>query len=148
MLDGTISNLLTMYHELNPQFIDELTEEPSPLEFMRYVARNRPFVIRRGAAGWTACKRWNARYLTETMAEEHVNVAITPHGNADSVIKLKDSSQCLFVKPYERQEIFQNVVRTIQVQEAESPLRGPVRYAQTRAYTGDDPKHVAGPGRT
>ncbi|KAL2760558.1 hypothetical protein ACRALDRAFT_1066933 [Sodiomyces alcalophilus JCM 7366] len=38
----SISNLITTYNELNSHVIDELSEEPSPLEFLRYVARNTP----------------------------------------------------------------------------------------------------------
>jgi len=132
MLDKTVAGLITTYHELNSQCVDELTEEPSPLEFMRYVAGNRPFVIRKGAANWKAYKRWNAQYLTEVMADELVNVAITPYGNADSVVELEDG-QRVFVKPYERLEGFSQVMQKTQVQEAASLRKGPVRYAQTRA---------------
>ena len=75
-----IASAITTYHELNPSTIDELDNEPSPLEFMRYVARNRPFVVRRAVLHWAAGKKWNAHYLCEVMGNEGVNVAITPHG--------------------------------------------------------------------
>ncbi|KAJ2974605.1 hypothetical protein NUW58_g8607 [Xylaria curta] len=45
--EASIVELLTTYNELNSSRIEELNEEPSPLEFMRYVARNIPL---RGAA--------------------------------------------------------------------------------------------------
>jgi len=73
-------DLITSYHELNSGSVDELREEPSPLEFMRYVARNLPFVVRKGASNWAATKEWNAKYLVDVMGERLVNVAITPHG--------------------------------------------------------------------
>jgi len=76
----TLPELITSYHDLNTPFIDELHSEPSPLEFMRYVARNRPFVIRKGAKDWEARKKWNAAYLADVMRGEMVNVAVTPHG--------------------------------------------------------------------
>lgn len=75
-----IATLIETYHELNASVIDELDEEPSPLEFMRYVARNTPFIVRGAALNWTASKQWDARYLQEAMAGQQVNVAVTPLG--------------------------------------------------------------------
>lgn len=75
-----IIELLTTYSELNSTAIDELPEVPSPLEFMRYVARNRPFVIRGGASGWKATTTWNVATLKESLAGQIVNVAVTPDG--------------------------------------------------------------------
>jgi len=75
-----IATLIETYHELNASVIDELDEEPSPLEFMRYVAINRPFIVRGAASQWTATRAWYAKYLTDSMAGQHVNVAVTPLG--------------------------------------------------------------------
>jgi jumonji domain-containing protein 7 len=72
--------LIQDYYDLNPSRIDELVEDPSPLEFMRYVAKNRPFVIRGGAEDWTACRKWNTQYLGATMRGRYVKVAMTPKG--------------------------------------------------------------------
>jgi peptidyl-lysine (3S)-dioxygenase / protease len=72
--------LIQDYYELNPSHIDELVEDPSPLEFMRYVAKNRPFVIRGGASDWTACRKWNTQYLGDIMRDRYVKVAMTPKG--------------------------------------------------------------------
>ena len=74
-----VSSIIT-YHELNSSAVDELYEEPSPLEFMRYVARNRPFVVRKAAIEWKAFKLWDASYLREAMGGGSVNVSITPFG--------------------------------------------------------------------
>ncbi|KAH7385920.1 cupin-like domain-containing protein [Pyrenochaeta sp. MPI-SDFR-AT-0127] len=98
---------------------------------MRYVARNRPFVIRNGAKDWKACKRWNAANLIEVMKGQDVNVAITPHGNADSVVSIP-SGGSIFVKPYETEESFESVIQAIQQQELEDGVDGPTRYAQTQ----------------
>ena len=76
-----ISELITCYFDLNSVLIDELEDEPSPLEFMRYVARNTPFVVRRGASHWEAMKTWNASFLETGLASHTVNVAITPNGS-------------------------------------------------------------------
>jgi jumonji domain-containing protein 7 len=75
-----IADLITAYHEFNATAIDELHEEPSALEFMRYVAKNRPFVVRGGAKSWKACEAWDATYLSEVMRSEEVQVAVTPYG--------------------------------------------------------------------
>lgn len=74
------AELLTTYAELNSSSIDELAEPPSALEFMRYVARNRPFVVRGGAAGWTAVQTWNISVLKKLLEGKSVNVAVTPKG--------------------------------------------------------------------
>ena len=79
-MEAAIASAITTYHELNPSIIDERDEEPSPLEFMRYVARNRPFVVRKAAKEWPAVLKWNEEYLRHAMTGECVNVAITPCG--------------------------------------------------------------------
>ena len=53
-----LRELIASYNELNGATIDELYHEPSPLEFMRYVSRNTPFVIR-GGAQWRAHQLWS-----------------------------------------------------------------------------------------
>lgn len=78
--DDPVAELLETYHELNGSVVEELGEEPSPLEFMRFVARNRPFVVRRGAANWTATKTWTSSYLRDFLNDQTVNVAVTPKG--------------------------------------------------------------------
>jgi peptidyl-lysine (3S)-dioxygenase / protease len=75
-----IAELLTTYAELNSSRIDELAEVPSALEFMRYVARNRPFVVRGGARGWKATRTWNVGTLKALLEGQSVNVAVTPRG--------------------------------------------------------------------
>jgi jumonji domain-containing protein 7 len=79
-LTNPITDLLTTYNELNSSLIDELVEVPSPLEFLRYVSRNRPFVVRGGASEWKATRTWSVEVLKERMGGMGVNVAITPAG--------------------------------------------------------------------
>lgn len=79
-LSDPIADLLIAYDELNSSLIDEWTEEPSALEFMRYVAQNRPFVVRNGAAEWEAVRCWDGKYLRERLGDVGVNVAVTPFG--------------------------------------------------------------------
>lgn len=79
-----LAELLIGYNELNASVVDELLEEPSPLEFMRYVSKNTPFVVRGGASTWTATKTWNLRHLNDLLRDQTVNVAVTPKGFVDS----------------------------------------------------------------
>lgn len=78
--DVALHSLFQSYAELNTTIIDELYEEPSALEFMRYVAINRPFVIRGGCREWQASRNWCADYLRNSMKDKEVNVAVTPLG--------------------------------------------------------------------
>ena len=75
-----IVGLLSSYHELNVDFVDELVDPPSPLQFMRYVAANRPFIVRKGISHWPALSKWNSKYLREMMGSTSVEVAVTPLG--------------------------------------------------------------------
>jgi jumonji domain-containing protein 7 len=75
-----LAELISTFNDLNSSSIEELDEEPGPLEFMRYVSRNIPFVIRGGASGWKATRLWNSSYLKSVLRGQHVNVAVTPHG--------------------------------------------------------------------
>lgn len=104
-LKDSIVELLTTYNELNFARIEELDEEPSPLEFMRYVARNTPFVVRRGAQSWTAVRTWDAAYLSATLVDHKVNVAVTPYGNADAPT-LDGQGYTVFAKPHEEDQEF------------------------------------------
>lgn len=79
-ISASIEDLITTYQEVNSSHVDELDEEPSPLEFMRYVAKNRPFIVRKGASDWFACKHWDADFLREKVGAAMVQVAITPLG--------------------------------------------------------------------
>jgi jumonji domain-containing protein 7 len=98
---------------------------------MRYVARNRPFVLLNGASSFPARKKWNSTYLQSVMRGQSVNIALTPCGNADSVLPLP-SGGALFVKPLEREEEFGEVFAKIQAQEQDKKYVGPTHYAQTQ----------------
>lgn len=79
-IEGALEHLITTYGELNGFAIEELDCEPSPLEFMQYVARNTPFVVRGGASSWRAFQKWDKDYLVSSLAGQSVNVAVTPNG--------------------------------------------------------------------
>lgn len=78
--NALLEDLITTYNDLNSTVIDELDEEPSALEFMRYVARNTPFVVRGCVPDWEAFQLWDKEFLVETMRGRKVNVAVTPRG--------------------------------------------------------------------
>ncbi|KAI0426175.1 phospholipase A2 [Xylaria sp. FL1042] len=137
--EDSIAELLTTYNELNSSRIEELDEEPSPLEFMRYVARNTPFVVRRGAQDWTATRTWDAAYLCSTLAGHKVNVAVTPYGNADAPTP-DGRGRTVFAKPHEEDHEFSEFLEFLMRQEKTGSLDeehragqpDEVRYAQTQ----------------
>jgi jumonji domain-containing protein 7 len=98
---------------------------------MRYVARNRPFVVRKGAVSWPSHKKWNAAYLESIIGSFPVNVAITPLGNADSILHLPDS-RALFVKPFEAALPFSTAQSNIRNQELAQTWDDSTYYLQTQ----------------
>lgn len=91
-MDEAITELITSYNELNSASIIELDQEPSPLEFMRFVAKNTPFVVRGGAKDWKAVRTWSVDHLKETLANEQVNVAVTPFGYVVSLFRYESTN--------------------------------------------------------
>ncbi|KAF7194055.1 Bifunctional peptidase and (3S)-lysyl hydroxylase Jmjd7 [Pseudocercospora fuligena] len=136
-LDSPILHLISTYHELNVSAVDELHSVPSALEFSRFVRRNRPFVVRNAARNWQAVHAWDARYLAQTMLEQSVNVACTPKGNADAIVK-DEHGGLIYVEPYERSEPFEEFLKYVQedtslLQRSRSDIPPrTVKYAQTQ----------------
>lgn len=85
-----IIELLTTYNELNSPRVDELSELPSALEFMRYVRANRPFVVRSAAEDWSATRTWNVEILKELLEGQSVQVAVTPSGYVYTLLGSQD----------------------------------------------------------
>jgi peptidyl-lysine (3S)-dioxygenase / protease len=79
-LDDAVKELISTYQELNPSTVEELHEPPTPLEFMRYVHKGRPFVVRGAVSHWPAATQWTVEYLKEVMRETAIQVAVTPSG--------------------------------------------------------------------
>ncbi|MCJ1453653.1 hypothetical protein MMC28_004000 [Mycoblastus sanguinarius] len=128
-ISHTITEMLTTYHELNGN-IDELLEDPSPLDFMRYVAKNRPFVVRRGCSTWPAVQTWNAAYLQAVMRETPVKIAVTPYGNADSAVRNPQDGSIYFCKPLELDESFSDFLSYLRGQSSRRDSL--VKYSQTQ----------------
>nr|POF21073.1 jmjc domain-containing protein 7 [Quercus suber] len=135
MPDDPIASLLETYHDLNAAVVDELDSEPSALEFMRYVAANRPFVARKAAADWAAVRKWDAPYLKEKMAGEDVRIAATPLGNADAIVETEGQVP-LFVEPWETTQPFCDFLDALLQETSDSSSTTPglpipnVQYAQ------------------
>ncbi|KAK4899453.1 hypothetical protein LTR27_003186 [Elasticomyces elasticus] len=125
-MTSPLTNLINTYHELNASIVDELDEDPSALEFLQFVAKNRPFVVRHAANSWTASEKWDADYLRQRMGSEEVKVAVTPLGNADAVVQQSNGS-LVFVEPH---EIFQSFTSFLDDTQASSSRH--VEYAQTQ----------------
>ncbi|KAI1377239.1 putative pla2g4b [Hypoxylon crocopeplum] len=134
--EDPIAELITSFNELNPGAVDELDEEPSPLEFMRYVARNMPFVVRGAAVNWSATRCWTGAYLRDTLAGHRVNVAVTPFGNADAPTPMDNDGDLVFAKPHEEDQPFEEFLDYLIAQEKAGHStpedEGEVRYAQTQ----------------
>lgn len=50
----------------------EVIQRPSAKQFLSYVEKNRPFVIRGEGKRWKAYKRWNKRYLLNKIGDSTV----------------------------------------------------------------------------
>ncbi|KAL9123348.1 MAG: hypothetical protein Q9187_000075 [Circinaria calcarea] len=149
-MDSTaIQELISSYHELNSTFVDELNGEPSPLEFARYIGKNRPFVVRGGISRWPAVRKWSLQYLRDVMKDQPVKVAITPHGfvrryhdlelpqltlasNADSAARSHLDESLYFVKPLEEDYPFCDFIEYVQKQEQELDFDADVKYSQSQ----------------
>ena len=131
-----LEEMITLYQDLNSSSIDVLTSKPSPLEFMRYVARNRPFVVRNALTSWPAYKKWTPRYLNQTLSNSSINVALTPHGNADSAVLNPADGKTYFVKPLEKEVLFSEFLKRVIAQDDSVDNRlesqDEIWYAQTQ----------------
>ncbi|GAA6004965.1 hypothetical protein JCM10207_008465 [Rhodosporidiobolus poonsookiae] len=78
--------LVSDSQSLNSSVCVELDAPPSPLEFSRFIAANRPLVVRGCGKDVDALEKWTDDYLVEAMQEKEVQIAVSPEGNADSVV--------------------------------------------------------------
>ncbi|KAK4137903.1 Clavaminate synthase-like protein [Trichocladium antarcticum] len=83
-MDGSLTQdpiveLITNYHELNSSIIEELDGEPSPLEFMRFVAKNTPFVDPDAINLWIGTARSTTALHKDNYENMYVQVAGQKH---------------------------------------------------------------------
>ncbi|POR33997.1 Transcription factor jumonji/aspartyl beta-hydroxylase [Tolypocladium paradoxum] len=133
-IESALEELISTFNELNCSAVEELDSEPSPLEFMRFVSRNAPFVVRGGASSWKAVQKWNSSYLRSALQGQTVNVAVTPYGNADSPTFSPKHDTAVLSKPHEESQPFDEFLTYVTRQETdpEFPSDSEVRYAQTQ----------------
>lgn len=83
---------------------------------------------------WKATYTWSLSHLRSALSSHKVNVAVTPHGNADSPT-LNEDGNLVFVKPWEEPELFPEFIDYVSQQELHGRREGEeIRYAQTRQY--------------
>ncbi|KYK54305.1 Transcription factor jumonji/aspartyl beta-hydroxylase [Drechmeria coniospora] len=133
-MEASLDELVSNYNELNGSTVEELDAEPSPLEFMRFVSRNVPFIVRGGAASWKAVRDWNYGHLTSVLQGQPVNVAVTPYGNADSPTFSPEHDCTVLAKPHEESQHFDHFLSYLIRQETDPTFssNSEVRYAQTQ----------------
>jgi jumonji domain-containing protein 7 len=126
--------LLDNYHDINSQSVTELLLEPTPLEFMRFVSRNQPFIVRNNSnPTWRRiCKTWTPSYLSQKLFNTNVTVALTPKGNADAVVQLPNNGGSIFCKPHEIHESFSHALAQIISQETQQDYASATRYIQSQ----------------
>ncbi|CAI6100475.1 unnamed protein product [Clonostachys chloroleuca] len=130
---SALEELISSFNELNGGEVEEIHGEPSPLEFMRYVSRNTPFVVRGAASTWKATQLWDSAYLKNVL-QQKVNVAVTPHGNADAPTFSPAHNATVISKPHEEEQPFDEFLDYVIRQETVKTFspEAEVRYAQTQ----------------
>lgn len=65
--------------DLAPPSVEALRTDPTPLEFARYVAANRPVVVRRHGQRnqCGALSQWTNEYLIQTVGERLISIAVS-----------------------------------------------------------------------
>jgi hypothetical protein len=88
---------------------DEVRQVEQPLSAMRFmrehVARNCPLLIRNAVQHWPAITRWSLSYLTHSLADTPLSVALTPNGRGMHVVSthtctLRSGAICATVNQY------------------------------------------------
>ncbi|CEQ40537.1 SPOSA6832_02173, partial [Sporobolomyces salmonicolor] len=88
--------LVKDYQSLNASTCAELSHTPSALEFHRFVAANRPVVIRgQGKRDQVrALERWSDGYLEEKMGGKEVAISVSPDGS----VRLALAHGCVYLR--------------------------------------------------
>ncbi|GAA5927617.1 cupin-like domain-containing protein [Sporobolomyces koalae] len=127
-LEKTLRRHVKTYQEYNASNCAELFSTPSSLEFHRFVAANRPVVIRgqgyREQIG--ALERWSDDYLLRKMEEKLVDISVDPTGNADSIV------DGYFVEPATVKMPFSNLLSNLQEEQDTTNPTSPVFYLQSQ----------------
>ena len=81
-MEELLVGMIEDYQGLNPSYIEELNDPPSPLVFASFVQRNRPVVFRGLGTQLQipALGKWTAAYLETMMGDTELKIAATPEG--------------------------------------------------------------------
>lgn len=75
---------------------------PSALEFSRLVGRSAPVLIEGCIDDRPNLAKWKSTaWLIKRLADARVNVALTPNGRADDVLRLEEEDRQVFALPLE-----------------------------------------------
>ncbi|KND93540.1 hypothetical protein TOPH_01709 [Tolypocladium ophioglossoides CBS 100239] len=144
--ESTLKELISTFSELNSSAVEELDSEPSPLELMRFVARNTPFVIHGGASSWKARQKWNSSYL-DLLCKARQSTLPSLHMGMHSLFlwiwlfkrrptySFPEHNDTIFLaKPHEESQPFDEFLTYVIRQETdpEFPSGLEVRYAQSQ----------------
>ncbi|KAG0100160.1 JmjC domain-containing protein 7 [Podila epicladia] len=115
-LEEEICSLISEVQDFNLSTVERI-ELPTPLDFHRYVASNRPVIITLPPTAtttpradlpaserewsWPAFTKWTNEYLSSALGEKQITVACTPNGWADAVVDDK-----YFAMPCEKKMTF------------------------------------------
>ncbi|KAF9093820.1 JmjC domain-containing protein 7 [Mortierella sp. AD031] len=137
-LEEEICSLISETQEFNMSTVERI-EIPTPLQFHRYIAANRPVIITlppsattihppESATGaphrlestedekawaWPAFTKWTNDYLVKTLGSKEITVACTPNGWADAVVDDK-----YFAMPCEKKMTFEQFLDGMPVRTA------------------------------
>ncbi|BGP39058.1 hypothetical protein JCM10449v2_002996 [Rhodotorula kratochvilovae] len=116
------------FQSLNASSVSELDAVPSPVEFARFVAANRPVVVR--AAGQAvqipALERWTDEYLVERLADRELDISATPEGNADAIV------DGVFVEPANIKMTISTLFAHLREEQDDPSSTAPVFYLQSQ----------------
>lgn len=118
LLELAIRQLSDTTYASNPHYISRLQGPPSPSLLSDYQARNFPVIFTDAFTQWPAHEKWCAKYYEQIMGDDEVTVAMTPHGNADSI------TEEMFVMPHECKTTMSEMLQWLK-----NPV-GDVRYLQ------------------
>lgn len=81
-MEKALQVLMRDYDSLNSSQVSELHSTPTPVEFSRFVAANRPVVIRGQGQreGIVALEKWTDQYLVNKLQGKKVAIAVSPDG--------------------------------------------------------------------
>ncbi|GAA5841377.1 hypothetical protein JCM9279_000631 [Rhodotorula babjevae] len=128
VVEKALRKLVKEQQGLNPSQVTELDGVPSSTDFARFVAANRPAVMR-GAGrqlGVPALDRWTDDYLVEKLAERELEISATPHGNADAIV---DGA---FVEPANVKMPLSSLLDRLHEEEGDDEATSPVFYLQSQ----------------